>query len=410
MAEASPPPASVPRPHGEAGAAHEPRQAGDSPPEVLRDEQTLLGGVVQRLRGATGCELACAWALHPDGSPYVAAAAFDAAPPATLDAAAFAAAAALPGPCCVERGSAPVALAAHLARHPAAAIAPVRGADGGVLAVLWVSQRAGGGTRPRTLATLDAAARRLAGPLAAARAARRLERLDAELRRVDRLSSLGTLAAEIAHEVRNPLVSVKTFLQLLPERRDDPEFATQFLQVATGELERAERLLDLLVTHPRERADCGGTGPGEVVRAMSELLGHVARARGVELGERVAARLPRLALGEDPLRQVVLNLALNAVEVSPRGGRVQLEAHPEADGVELSISDSGPGVPAHAREQIFEPFHSTQGRGHGGLGLAIARRIVEEAGGSIRVDEADLGGARFRVWLPAEAGPRDAPA
>ena len=94
------------------------------------------------------------------------------------------------------------------------------------------------------------------------------------------------------------------------------------------------------------------------------------------------------------------SLTLNAVEACPDSGRVRLAGRRVEDGVELSICDDGPGVPEAERTRIFEPFHSSRGESHGGLGLSFTLRIVEETGGTLRVDDAPGGGARFRVVLP----------
>lgn len=382
-----------------AGHAAAPRLP--SPDALLRDEQTLLAGAVQRLHETSALELVAAWALRGAAEPYVAAAAFEGEPPVAPDAAAFAAAAHLPRASELEPTALPEPLAAVLGGYRCAAAAPIRHGEAAPNAVLVAADRRRATVPPRTLAALESTARRLAAPLAAAHAARRLAEIDAGIRRLDRLSALGALAAEVAHEVRNPLVSVKTFLQLLPERQHDPDFVTRFLAVANQELQRVERLLDLLIEYPRAADLSGSASVHAALEATGELVGHLARSRGAELECRGPARLPEVALGEDALRQLLLNLVLNAIEVTPEGGRIELAARGEAGGVELCVSDAGPGIAPGERPHLFEPFHSTRGGGHGGLGLSISQRIVAEAGGSIAVEAAPSGGARFRVWLPS---------
>jgi signal transduction histidine kinase len=257
--------------------------------------------------------------------------------------------------------------------------------------------------RPRILGLLDATARRVAGPLAASRAVSRLRRLDDEVRRLDRLASLGTLAAEIAHEVRNPLVSVKTFLQLLPERGDDPEFTTRFLKLASEELQRMERLLELVIDYPRGREQQERSSASSALGMVEELLGQLTQGRSIALEVKRAAELPDVAVTEDGLRQALLNLALNAIEATPDGGTVRLSGARVRGGVELRVADQGPGIPEEDCDRVFELFHSTRPDGHGGIGLAVTRRIVEEAGGTIQIGNGSDGGAEFRVWLPAAA-------
>ncbi len=366
---------------------------------VLRDAQILLGGVVQRLWDGLGCESVVAWAQREDGEPYVAAAAFEGAPPAAPDADIYAAAAALSAATDLTQPDAPPTLA-PLARSRGAAAVPIAPGEGGPLAVLLLTAREVGALRPRILGLLDATARRVAGPLAASRAVIRLRRLDGEVRRLDRLASLGTLAAEIAHEVRNPLVSVKTFLQLLPERGDDPEFTTRFLEVASQELQRMERLLELVIDYPRGRDQEERASAAAALATLEELLVHLTHSRGIELEVQRDARLPDVAVTEDGLRQALLNLALNAIEATPDGGSVRLSGARVRGGVELRVADQGPGIPEEECDRVFELFHSTRPGGHGGIGLAVTRRIVEEAGGTIQIGKAPGGGAEFRVWLP----------
>ena len=120
----------------------------------------------------------------------------------------------------------------------------------------------------------------------------------------------------------------------------------------------------------------------------------------IDLDSSIPGDLPDVALAGDGLRQVILNLLLNAIEVTPSGGTVALRAS-AADGfVEFSVADGGPGVPLELRETVFEPFYSTRSESAGGLGLAITRRIVSDAGGTIRAESRERGGATFRVRLP----------
>ena len=109
-----------------------------------------------------------------------------------------------------------------------------------------------------------------------------------------------------------------------------------------------------------------------------------------------------VAISEDRLRQVVLNLALNALDVSPKGGVVRLSARELAEGVEVRVRDQGPGIAEELRDTLFEPFVSTRRDGPGGLGLAISRRIIEQAGGEIAVRDHPDGGAEFTILLPSQ--------
>jgi len=369
------------------------------------DVQGLLAQALGRLARETRCERAAVW-TRARGGEVVALAAFGDPPaPAEAD---FDLLAGLAGPTDLSAPGSAEALAGFARRAGLSAAVPIAaGGETFLLLLLGGEADPPGRVRPRTLATLGAAAKRLAAPLAAAASGERLARLGAEVRRLDRLASLGELVAEIVHEIRNPLVSVKTFLQLLPERAAEPEFQGRFREVVAEELRRIERLLDLVLAHagpgsaPRED---DGTELAAVCDSVLQLVAH----RAADLGVGVELDAPdaslRVALSGDSLRQVVLNLVLNALDATPRGGRVRVAAAAAAGGAELRVEDEGPGIPAALRERVFEAFFSSKADAPGGLGLAISRRIVEEAGGSIAAGDGPGGGGCFRIRLPLAEG------
>jgi signal transduction histidine kinase len=368
------------------------------------DARSLLTAALERLRERTRCEIAVAWMLGEDGAPAVAAAS-GGPPPVAPTASEYEATIRLSDACALLAPGGSALLRGITVRHGLSAAARVCSSDGRALAVLLTGGAEGAAARPRALAALSSAAARLAVPLAAAEAERRLFRFDARVRQLDRLALLGRLAQELAHEVRNPLVSVKTFLQLLPERLDDPDFTGRFRGVVAGELDRALRLLEIAIDQPRPAV--GDEEPARVtatVASLALLLEPHARQRGVALGSSLAEALPDVALGEDALRQVLLNLLLNAIDATPRGGSVSVSARSLGDRVEIVVSDAGPGIDPALRERVFEPFFGTRAGHHGGIGLAISRGLVEEAGGRISVRDAPGGGAAFTVLLPAARG------
>jgi signal transduction histidine kinase len=235
-------------------------------------------------------------------------------------------------------------------------------------------------------------------------------RSDADWRRLDRLASVGLLAAEAAHEVRNALTAVKTLLQLLPMRGDDPELRGPFLALAGEEVGRIERLLEALIEQARGGRPGGGGAmqrcdPSAAVQSVAQLVARRASERGLHLAVDLKPQLPEPVIPGDALRQVLLNLALNAIEATPSGGDVRFAARALGPALEISVEDRGPGVPPALRRRVFEPWFSTHGERAGGLGLAIARRLVEEAGGTIAIGDRPQGGARFRVRVPVVGGP-----
>ena len=343
-----------------------------------------------------------AWSRDAAGVPRVVSARIDGSSLQEPDDAMFEAAAAAREP--VDLGGPGVrgALQRIAVELGFSALCPVGATGEETILLLGDDREPPGRVRPRTLAALGSAAAFLAKPAAAALAASRLSIMDADIQRLDRLAALGSLVSEIVHEIRNPLVSVKTFLQLLPERVDEPDFRERFLQVATDELRRVERLLDLVLEHgrpaPPPRHDAG-SDLSAAFASVVQLVGFRAAERGVSLEVAETNALPAARISEDALRQVVLNLVLNAIEVTPAGGDIRLDGLLTSDGLEVSVDDRGPGVPRELRERLFEPFVSSKGDRPGGLGLAITRRIVEEAGGHIRIEGREGGGSSFRVAL-----------
>ncbi len=233
----------------------------------------------------------------------------------------------------------------------------------------------------------------------------------ADLEQLSRLAGVGELLAEVVHEVRNGLVSIKTFVQLLPEHRDDPEFQTRFREVTGEEFERIERLLAAVLDQAsgqRAAPEARASEPVAVIESVASLLKLRADKRGVELTSECLASGP-LAIGDDALRQVLLNLVLNALSVSERGDAVHLATHRRGPFYEIRVEDQGPGVGRADRERIFEPFFTTRSEGAGGLGLAISRRLVEQAGGTLTIRTRPAGGSSFRIRVPLRDGePEDA--
>lgn len=239
-----------------------------------------------------------------------------------------------------------------------------------------------------------------------------LRRSRAQVQRVDRLGTLGTLAAGLAHEINNPLVSLNTFLSLAPEKRnsDDESFWGEYHKLACGELERIRGLVEMM-----SRLGRGGPAPtlaretldvGEVVRQVVRLLHRETERAGVQVAVEIAPSLPGIEAVRDQIHQVVLNLSLNAIQASQRGGVIVVAVdadgpRSESTGVRLSFKDTGEGISEENLERIFDPFFTTKDPDRGtGLGLMISHQIITDHGGSIEVDSRRGEGATFRVHLP----------
>ncbi|MBI3782712.1 MAG: GAF domain-containing protein [Deltaproteobacteria bacterium] len=233
------------------------------------------------------------------------------------------------------------------------------------------------------------------------------------IRRADRLSALGTLAAGIAHEVRNPLVSIQTFFQLAPDRIHDDEFVESFLPMAAGEVKRITTLINELLSFARSPSRAlVSMDLNESVDRVVTLLEPEARKRKVAIEKDLSVPSPRIRADPDQMKQVLINLILNALQASSPGTSVRVttlnrlssrdsRGHQSPMG-RVEVLDQGPGIPADQLDHIFVPFFTTKDKGTG-LGLSIVHQIVSEHGGVIQVNSSS-GGAQFVIDLPVDEG------
>ncbi|PYN34523.1 MAG: hypothetical protein DME01_14780, partial [Candidatus Rokuibacteriota bacterium] len=227
-----------------------------------------------------------------------------------------------------------------------------------------------------------------------------LKALEVERQRAERLAYFEMLASGIAHEIKNPLVAVKTFAQLLPRRRGDDRFVAEFGRVVTHEIAKMERLLDRLraLSRPGERPRhlIDLRSPiGDAIEAMRPVFAEKSAVLSAAMGQS-----PCTILGDhSELEQLFLNLLMNAHEVTAPGGMVRVEVATSADRAIVAVVDTGPGVPPELLERVFEPFFSTKERGSG-LGLAICASIAQTHGARIKATNRDAGGAVFTVDFP----------
>lgn len=221
------------------------------------------------------------------------------------------------------------------------------------------------------------------------------EALSEELERGRRLAALGTMSAVLAHELRNPLASLKGHAQLLAERVERDETLRPKADRVVNEAVRLEQLLNDLLgfvgSGELRRVD---TDPNDVLRAAVEATGEASvEARYLPAGT-------QWPLDAGRLQQALENVLRNAVQASPAGQRVEARVEKEGQSLVFTVKDHGPGIPAGEEERIFEPFVTGRLRGVG-LGLAITRRIVELHGGTVRARSHASGGAEFRLTVPS---------
>ena len=236
------------------------------------------------------------------------------------------------------------------------------------------------------------------------------------MRRADRLASLGTLIASLAHEIRNPLVSIKTFTQLLPERIEDEEFRNYFLKVASGEIDRLTSLINELLGFARpSEPRLEGEDVNTLIDKMEVLIATEARKKNVALQKNYSQDLPNVKVDAEQLKQVLLNILLNAIQAIKGEGKIWIETRtvqvPIEEKVEpfvqIEVRDTGGGIPKENLERIFDPFFSTRPEGSG-LGLAISHQIIHDHGGFISVESEVGKGTSFKIHLPLKPGGKSA--
>ena len=262
--------------------------------------------------------------------------------------------------------------------------------------------------------------------------------------RVEKLAGIGSLAAGVAHEIRNPLGALSTYVDVLHRRGADCEVT----EAMRGAISRIERTVQSLLAYARPGAAGGATDLNEAVQASLDFLGAQGLLSGQALTLDLEPGLPPVQGDRHLLEQVVVNLVVNACQAAPGGKLVvgtarevfetrhrsaqrsgdawsladdapragrdpawsrrprRPDVAPGTPGVRLYVADDGPGVPESDRERVFDPFFTTKDPGEGtGLGLAIVARTVHDAGGTVWVDRAREGGAVFKVFIPIALSP-----
>ncbi|HWO20898.1 MAG TPA: ATP-binding protein [Kofleriaceae bacterium] len=236
-----------------------------------------------------------------------------------------------------------------------------------------------------------------------------IDALQQQVIRSERLATLGELAAGVVHELNNPLTSITVYAEYLVrklEKAGAEEADLEKLRRIGASAQRILRFSRDLVQYARpsgtdlELVDVAG-----VVRQSVSICDHLVERGGISLTVEVDPELPVIRAVAGQLEQVLINLITNAVHAVESGGQVVVRARVDGPtAVLLEVADSGPGVAEEDRARIFEPFFTTKTDGKGtGLGLSIVRNIVEQHRGAIALDRSELGGAAFRVVLPAGA-------
>ena len=211
------------------------------------------------------------------------------------------------------------------------------------------------------------------------------------------------MAATVAHNVKNPLSSMKTLLQLLSEAPNLTEDQGSDIDKVVEEIDRLSRTVSSLLEFSRlekpQRTSPREVDLGRLVDSVAGVFEGDFKSRDLKLKTLVDPARPRVESDDTLLREILSNLLSNAVEASNPGAEIIISVGADRDRISLAVEDQGEGVPEHLRRSIFLPFFSTTSRGTG-LGLAIVQTRVEQLGGEIRLESSRGSGARFVVRVP----------
>jgi len=242
-----------------------------------------------------------------------------------------------------------------------------------------------------------------------------VKRSQALLSRAEKFSFLGNLAARLAHEIKNPLTAIGTFIQLLPHKYEDEEFRKDFYEIAMEETMRVNKLITELLdlVKPRETHFAHGD-LHELINKMILLVSPQSKAKNIAIRCDFDETIGPIWMDSEMIKQVILNLLSNALEFTPKGGRIEIETRnsireDKSEAIRIEVRDNGIGIPPSDLNRIFEPYFTTKHKSsmHSGtgLGLFIAHKHMQEHGGTIEVNSKVEEGATFVCTIPRKFPP-----
>lgn len=220
------------------------------------------------------------------------------------------------------------------------------------------------------------------------------------MKQAERLSATGRLAASLAHEIRNPLASISGAAGILRRGAAPQEYIEDSLDIIQKESQRLNKLLTGFLNFAKPRSPrLQHMEPDAMLVSVASLASHAAQERSIAIRHEPLAHCPEIHCDPEQLRQVLLNLVLNAIEASPVQSSILLRTVVEDRRICMEVEDCGTGIPAEMAERIFDPFFTTKPKGTG-LGLAISSSIISQHGGALTFHKNPRGGTTFRIELP----------
>jgi len=229
-----------------------------------------------------------------------------------------------------------------------------------------------------------------------------LQATQEQLVHTERLAALGEMSAKIAHEINNPLGIIKNYLMLIRKAQQDPSQSTKYVEIVGQEIERITGIVrELLHFHRPQQIDYRNINVLNVLEDVLNFISPQLVQAKIEYSRKFSPDCPNVEASAENLKQVFINILLNAIDAMPNGGKVNIIAHEHNKNLVIQIHDTGPGVPEKLLPRIFEPFFTTKKEGKGtGLGLTVCYGIIQKHNGTIRFKNTERGGC-VEIVLPA---------
>jgi len=224
--------------------------------------------------------------------------------------------------------------------------------------------------------------------------------LETELQQSERLKTVSTLAAGMAHEIKNPLSSIKVFVEYIDSKYQDPEFRAEFKKIVPQEIDKISSIINQLLSYSKTDRICLKTcNMHSILSYVLNLYKNQLSKYGIKLQKSYGSTSPNVRCDENQLKQAFINIVLNSIEAMPKGGNLTIQTRDVGNNIEISTQDTGAGIQKDKIKRLFDPFYTTKDKGTG-LGLFVAYQIIHKNHGRIKVGSIPGKGVRVVVKFP----------